>query len=193
LPDAFYHTSDLSRAQYLEMTIFMSQYLLSSQGDRMAMSGSVETRVPFLDHRVVEFMARVSPRHKIAGLTEKALLKRAFAHQLPKTICCRNKHPYRAPIKQGLLNETHRGGVRDMLTGSGIVDAGLFNPQRVARLLDRLESKPHASETDNMALAGLLSTQSLYEQFIRGSIDDTGSDSPVIPTVDKRRTVKSAT
>jgi asparagine synthase (glutamine-hydrolysing) len=193
LPEAFHHTNDLSRAQYLEMTLFMSQYLLSSQGDRMAMSESVETRVPFLDHRVIEFMARVSPRHKITGLTEKALLRRSFAHLLPESICRRNKHPYRTPIKQGLLNETHRAYVRDMLTGSGVTRAGLFNPEKVSRLLDRLESRPHSSETDNMALAGLLSTQSLYEQFMTGPLACSDVRAGACQVIDKRCCVPAAT
>ncbi len=191
LPEAFYHTHDLSKAQYLEMTIFMSQYLLSSQGDRMAMAGSVETRMPFLDHRVIEFMARVSPRHKITGLTEKALLRRSFAHLLPESICRRNKHPYRTPIKQGLLNDTHKGFVRDMLTGSGMKDAGLFNAAKVTSLLDRLESRPHSSETDNMALAGLLSTQSLYEQFMTGPQACSKEDAGISQVVDKRNCVSA--
>jgi len=189
LPEGFYHTHDLSKAQYLEMTVFMSQYLLSSQGDRMAMAGSVEARVPFLDHRLVEFMARVSPRHKIAGLTEKALLRRSFSHLLPATICRRKKHPYRTPIKQGLLNESHTGFVRDMLTGSGIAQAGLFNTQKVSRLLDRLESRPHASETDNMALAGLLSTQSVYEQFMTSPLACPDIDVGISHVIDKRRSM----
>jgi asparagine synthase (glutamine-hydrolysing) len=131
-------------------------------------------------------MARVSPRHKIAGLTEKALLRRSFAHLLPKAICRRNKHPYRTPIKQGLLNDAHRGFVRDMLTGPGMARAGLFNADKVSRLLDRLEKRPHASETDNMALAGLLSTQSVYEQFMTGPLA-RGDASGMNQIVDRRR------
>jgi len=193
LPKTFHHAHDLSKAQYLEMTTFMSQYLLSSQGDRMAMSGSVETRVPFLDHRVIEFMARVSPRHKIAGLTEKALLRRSFAHLLPEAICRRNKHPYRTPIKQGLLNEMHRDYVHDMLTGPGMTRAGLFNPQKVSRLLDRLERRPHSSETDNMALAGVLSTQSLYEQFMVGPMACPDAASGANQVIDRRRCMAATT
>jgi asparagine synthase (glutamine-hydrolysing) len=193
LPESFHRTHDLAKAQYLEMTTFMSQYLLSSQGDRMAMAGSVEARMPFLDHRVVEFMARVAPRHKIAGLTEKALLRRSFAHLLPKAICRRNKHPYRTPIKQGLLNDTHRGFVRDMLTGPGMARAGLFNTEKVSRLLDRLEKRPHSSETDNMALAGLLSTQSVYEQFMTGPLARGDTASGMSQIIDRRRCMVSTT
>lgn len=186
LPDSFREASNLSKAQYLEMTIFMSQYLLSSQGDRMAMAGSVEARVPFLDHRVIEFMAQVSPRHKIAGLTEKALLRRAFAHLLPNDICRRNKHPYRTPIKQGLLNDVHKEFVRDMLTGSNMIEAGLFDSKKVSLLLNRLENRPQPSETDNMALAGILSMQSVYEQFMARPLKTDQSHTCLNTVVDKR-------
>jgi len=62
---------DLAKAQYLEATIFMSGYLLSSQGDRMAMANSVEGRYPFLDHRVIEFCAQLPENYKLNGLNEK--------------------------------------------------------------------------------------------------------------------------
>ena len=167
LPANFGRTDWLSRAQYLEMTIFLSRYLLSSQGDRMAMAHSVETRLPYLDYRVVDLMARVSARHKIAGLTEKWLLRKAFADILPKSIGQRPKHPYRAPIQQGLLHASHRDMVQDLLGHEAVARTGLFDAAKVQRLLDRLTRTDSPSETDNMALVGILSTQSLYRQFIQ--------------------------
>ena len=65
----------------------MSGYLLSSQGDRMAMANSVELRVPYLDHRIIEYMATVPSRFKIRGLNEKYLLKKVFNDLLPSANC----------------------------------------------------------------------------------------------------------
>ena len=59
LPEGFDTWDPLAKAQWLETTIFMSGYLLSSQGDRMAMANSVEGRYPFLDYRVIEFCSRL--------------------------------------------------------------------------------------------------------------------------------------
>ncbi|MBV5335039.1 MAG: asparagine synthase (glutamine-hydrolyzing), partial [Sulfuricurvum sp.] len=59
LPKGFGSWSDLSKSQFLEVNIFMSGYLLSSQGDRMAMGNSVEGRYPFLDFRVIEFCNQI--------------------------------------------------------------------------------------------------------------------------------------
>ncbi len=71
LPKNFMSWDSLSRAQYIENKVFMSNYLLSSQGDRMAMANSIEGRYPFLDHRVIEFAAKLPPHIRMNGLTEK--------------------------------------------------------------------------------------------------------------------------
>ena len=87
----------LSRAQWLEMTTLLAGYILASQGDRMLMANSVEGRFPFLDRDVVELANALPARHKLFGLEEKYLLKRAFADLVPADILHRPKQPYRAP------------------------------------------------------------------------------------------------
>ena len=64
----------------------MPGYILSTQGDRMAMAHSVEGRFPFLDYRVAEFAANIPPRLKMKGLNEKHLLKRAFRDLIPEQV-----------------------------------------------------------------------------------------------------------
>jgi asparagine synthase (glutamine-hydrolysing) len=71
LPENFARWHPLERDQYVEAHTLMSGYLLSAQGDRMAMAASVETRHPFLDHRVIEFASRLPPRLKIRGLRRR--------------------------------------------------------------------------------------------------------------------------
>ena len=104
LPPYFETWSPLAQAQYLEMSVFLSQYLLSSQGDRMLMAHSVEGRFPFLDHRVVEFCNSLPPRMKLRGLTEKWLLKQFGRQLVPTDIWQRPKQPYRAPIHRSFFN-----------------------------------------------------------------------------------------
>ena len=104
LPGKFNKWDSLSKAQYLEMKIFMSDYLLSSQGDRVAMAHSLEIRMPYLDYRLIEFMGKVPSNLKIRGLNEKFILKKLYNDILPQSILRRPKHPYRAPIKNSLLN-----------------------------------------------------------------------------------------
>jgi len=156
----------LQRAQYLEISIFMSQYLLSSQGDRMGMANSVEGRFPFLDHRLVEFCSRLPPALKLRGLTEKYLLKQVAREWLPADICDRPKQPFRAPIHRSFFNSGRLEYVRELLSPGAIASAGLFNPAAVSRLTAKLDSGTPLGETDDMALAGILSSQLVVEQFI---------------------------
>jgi len=165
LPESFDGWDYLSRAQYLEMTIFLSNYLLSSQGDRVAMAHSVETRLPYLDYRLMEFMGRVPSKWKIKVLNEKYILKKAFEGILPERIINRPKHPYRAPVREGLL----RGDVsyiREMLSEHSLEETRLFNVSKVKKLLKKLRNTYQANELEGMALTGILSSQLLYYQFI---------------------------
>src|SRR5262249_47266797 len=97
LPAAYSTWHPLSQAQYLETALLLPGYILSSQGDRMAMAHGVEGRFPFLDHRVVEFAARIPPRLKLKGLQEKYILRRSLGPLLPASIAARAKQPYLAP------------------------------------------------------------------------------------------------
>ena len=166
LPQSFDQADHFSRAQYLEMTIFMSNYLLSSQGDRMAMANSIETRVPYLDYRLVELLAQVPARWKILGLDEKHILKRVFKERLPERIVSRAKHPYRAPIRQALLESSTGDRTREMLSKESIERAGIFDSQRVERLVGKCPETSHFSEVNNMALVGILSSQLVHHQFV---------------------------
>ena len=167
LPDDFRRWTPLAQAQYLEITVFMAEYLLSSQGDRVGMAHSVEGRFPFLDHRVVEFCNQLPPQWKLRGLTEKYLLKRAARDLLPPEIWQRPKRPYRAPIHRSFFPERRPlDWVAELTTPDKLNAAGCFNPTAVTALLKKVERFGALGETDDMALAGLLSTQLVHDQFI---------------------------
>ncbi len=166
LPEAFHGWNHLAQAQYLEMNIFMSNYLLSSQGDRMAMGRSVEVRMPYLDPKVMEFMGRVPAHWKILGLKEKYILKKSFCGILPKEIAMRPKQPYRAPISDSLLNIARTDRNKELLSPEALQRSSLFDPEKVGRLIKMAESGTAASEINDMALAGILTTQMLHHQFI---------------------------
>ena len=155
-----------SKAQYLEMSIFLSNYLLCSQGDRVAMAHSVEIRLPFLDPRVMELVARVPAKWKIMGTNEKYILKKAFHNILPEEILRRPKHPYRAPIKQSLLNGKTAQYTKEMLSDMSLKRAGMFDCNKVSKLLYKIQDMDSPSEIDSMALVGILSSQIIYHQFV---------------------------
>ena len=169
LPSDFMSWHPLSRAQFTEINLFLSNYLLSSQGDRMAMANSVEGRYPFLDHRVVEFATRVPPFYRMNGLKEKFILKQAARGLIPTELIDRPKQPYRAPISKCFFQDQPVDYVEDLLCESAIKQNGYFDPKKVSRLTAKCRNKDGQilSERENMALVGILSTQLLDHQFIR--------------------------
>ncbi|MFK5954113.1 MAG: asparagine synthase (glutamine-hydrolyzing) [Desulfobacterium sp.] len=168
LPDDYMDWDPLSRAQYCESKIFLSNYLLSSQGDRMAMANSIEGRYPFLDHRVVEFAASLPPRYKMNGITEKYILKRSARGMVLDELIERPKQPYRAPISQAFLGKTTHEYVHELLSETAIKNAGYFDHKKITKLVKKCQKQGGVllSERENMALVGILSTQLLDFQFI---------------------------
>ena len=155
------------RDQYVEAHTLMSGYLLSSQGDRMAMAASIEARFPFLDHRVIEFANRLPPQYKLRGLSEKHILKKAMAAELPPVITQRTKQPYRSPDSSSFFaGERPLDYVAELLSRRRIEAAGLFDPVAVGKLMEKCRTARAPGFGDNMAFVGILSTMLLHEQFI---------------------------
>ncbi|MBN2106751.1 MAG: asparagine synthase (glutamine-hydrolyzing) [Deltaproteobacteria bacterium] len=191
LPENFNQRDTLSKAQYLEDAIFLSNYLLSSQGDRMAMAHSLEIRPPYLDHRLFEFMSRVSPQWKVLGINEKHLLKKVFKDVLPSSITQRTKHPYRAPIQPSFLKAIQSGYVRELLSVQELEKNKFFDHTKVHALLKKIEAGVSTSETEGMALMGLISTQLLHEQFVENFSYPDGLSVHWDMCFDRRKTLMS--
>jgi asparagine synthase (glutamine-hydrolysing) len=167
LPERFAHWHPLSQAQYLETALLLPHYILSAQGDRVAMAHAVEGRFPFLDHRVVEFASRLPPRKKLRSLAEKAILRRSLGRFLPERVVKRAKQPYRAPDSQCFFRPSP-AYVDELLGPEGVAQTGWFEVQAVSRLVRkcRLGNTPLGFR-DNMALVGMLSVQLLERLFCR--------------------------
>lgn len=170
LPDTYHQWDGLSQAQYLEATVLLPGYILSSQGDRMAMAHGVEGRFPFLDHRVVEFASTIPPHLRLKVLNEKYILKRAAGHLVPASVKTRPKQPYRAPDAASFFCTTRPRGTNEyveaLLSVEYIKKHGLFNPSAVQKLVNKVRKGQAIGAKDNMALVGILSTQLFQEQFI---------------------------
>jgi asparagine synthase (glutamine-hydrolysing) len=133
----------------------------------MAAAHSVEGRFPFLDHRVVEFGNRLKPGWKLRGLREKHVLRKATERLLPPDVADRPKQPYRAPIAASFFPDGRPlDWVAEELSVAATAAAGYFEPSAVARLTRKLQRFGTLSETDEMALAGVLSTHLLYREFV---------------------------
>lgn len=166
IPSGFQKWNLLSRAQWLETKLFMTGYLLSSQGDRVAMANSVEGRYPFLDHRLVEFCSRLPGNFKLNGLNEKYILKKLMSDKLPSSVINRPKQAYRAPVAGSFLSPGAPEYIRDYLSVQKINEFQIFNVDLVRNLLDRIKRNTNVTEIDNMALAGILSTQIIQDFYI---------------------------
>jgi asparagine synthase (glutamine-hydrolysing) len=166
LPHDFGSWDGFNQAEYLETMYLLPGYILSSQGDRMAMASGVEGRYPFLDYRVVEFGAKLSPMLKMKVLDEKHLLRRVAKGLVPESIRRRRKQPYRAPDGKSFISGK-RSHFDDILSFDNVQNAGVFNARAVTALLAKFASGRPTSTKDNMAILGILSTQMAIEMFIR--------------------------
>jgi asparagine synthase (glutamine-hydrolysing) len=168
MPEDWLRWSPLARAQTIELHSFLSSYLLSCQGDRVAMAHGVEVRYPFLDPEVVAFCCRLPDRFKMLGLRDKLALRRFASRFLPREIWQRPKRPYRAPMTLGLSRTPGASYVDELLSDSGLSRFGLADRRAAAllvakarRLGGRLES-----EREEMALVGLLTLQLLAYLYL---------------------------
>jgi asparagine synthase (glutamine-hydrolysing) len=148
LPSDYSRWHPLHQAQYIETSFLLPGYILSSQGDRVAMAHGVEGRFPFLDHRLVEFAARVPPSLK------------------PPSINMRTKQPYRAPDSQSFRAPVTPDYVSSALAQDAIASTGLFNPRAVSKLYMKWQSQGLIGFRDNTAFVGILSTQLWHDEFI---------------------------
>jgi asparagine synthase (glutamine-hydrolysing) len=160
----------LSQGQWLEMTTLLAGYILAAQGDRMLMAHSVEGRFPFLDAGVVDFANALPARHKLFGLEEKYVLKRAFAGLVPDDIIYRPKQPYRAPDAASFFAAGSPAWFGEVMSERAVAAAGVFEPSVVAGLLAkcRRTGGETMSNTDNMRVLAMVSTQLTHESFIYG-------------------------
>ncbi len=171
LPADFSRWHVLNQAQYLEMRFLLPGYILSSQGDRMAMAHGIEGRFPFLDHRIVEFANRLPPGLKLKGLEEKHILRRVARDLLPPVVANRPKQPYRAPDSASFISASGQAYVPALLNEAAIAEAGLFDPKAVAMLARKCEAKPATGFRDNAAFIGILSTQLWRQAFMTPAVD----------------------
>jgi asparagine synthase (glutamine-hydrolysing) len=134
------------------------------------MAASVEGRVPFLDHRLIEFAGTLPPRWKIRGLHEKHVLRRAVGPWLPPAIGARRKQPYRAPDAASFFSAGKPlEYVADLLSPAKIAANGYFDPALTARLLEKCRSGHAIGFADNMSFMIVLTTQLLHDQYVRRS------------------------
>ncbi len=166
LPDDLWKYDYLSQAQYIEAKTLLPGYILSSQGDRVAMAHSIEGRFPFLDHRVIEFCCKLPPHIRMNALKEKYILKESMKDLIPPSIIKRIKQPYMAPDSKSFLYGESLHYIEELLSEKYLRDTEYFDPRAVSMLIKKSRQSPILGFKDNMAIVGIISTLLLHHTFV---------------------------
>jgi asparagine synthase (glutamine-hydrolysing) len=156
------NSTTLDRLLYADLKTYLVELLMKQ--DQMSMAASIESRVPFLDHHLVEFAARLPPRMKLRGLTTKWILREAVKTLLPAEILTRKKMGFPVPFGVWMRG---RGAdlARDILLDTRARQRGITASAAVAALIDA-----HASgrRDGSDALWSLINLELWYRTFIDG-------------------------
>jgi asparagine synthase (glutamine-hydrolysing) len=125
----------------------MKTYLheLLMKQDQMSMAASIESRVPFLDHKLVEFAAALPAGMKLKGLETKYILRRAMRGRLPKEILTRKKMGFPVPVGRWLRGE-FRWVVEEYVLGARASARAIFDREYVRELVARHDRGEEHSE-----------------------------------------------
>lgn len=132
-PERIEDRHPLHKRSYLDVKLRLADHLLSGHGDRMAMAHSVETRYPFLDTDVLDFVTRLPPWMKLKEFKEKYILKQYARKILPKAVVKRDKFEFTAPGSPFILN-LNSEYVEHLLSHNTLKHQGYFDPDEVQRL-----------------------------------------------------------
>lgn len=136
---------DVAKTGYIDVKTYLPDDILVKV-DRMSMAVSLEARVPYLDHRIVEFALSLPPDLKMKGFRTKYILKKAFWDDLPPEVQNRGKQGFSIPIKNWIRNEL-KPMMLDLLSEDRIRRQGLFRPEFVSGLvrehMDGVENHSH--------------------------------------------------
>lgn len=132
----------------------LCNYILATLGDGCEMSSSVEGRLPFLDHRLFEFAASLPIDYKIKnGITEKYILRQAVRPYVTDVVYRRQKHPFQAPPLTCFFTSAIINRIHDELTSNGFLSLGLFDGERLSRLVRMI---PHMDRVEQTAIEPIL-------------------------------------
>ena len=122
----------LNRLLYADTKTYLHELLMKQ--DQMSMAASIESRVPFLDHKLVEFTARLPERLKLRGWTTKYVLRRAMKGVLPEAILTRPKMGFPVPLGAWLRGR-HRNVLVEYVTSDRARARGIFDADYVSRVV----------------------------------------------------------
>ena len=155
-------TTLLNRLLYADTKTYLHELLMKQ--DQMSMAASIESRVPFLDHKLVEFSARMPERMKLRGWTTKYVLRESMKGVLPDVILKRRKMGFPVPVGTWFRGK-YRSVIDEYVLSERTLARGLFEPEYLKRMVEA-----HQSGVENHAdrLWSLLNLEIWLRQFIDG-------------------------
>jgi asparagine synthase (glutamine-hydrolysing) len=154
----------LDRLLYTDLKTYLVELLMKQ--DQMSMAASIESRVPFLDHHLVEFACRLPPDRKLSGFTTKRILRDAIADVVPPAILNRPKAGFPVPFGRWLQSGWHTVA-RDVLLDRRARERDILSPPAVESLLGAAARGVHGSADVVWSLVNL-------ELWLRTFIDGEG-------------------
>jgi asparagine synthase (glutamine-hydrolysing) len=152
----------LNRVLYADMKTYLVELLMKQ--DQMSMATSIESRVPFLDHKLVEFAAAIPDEWKLSGFTTKRVLREAMKGVLPDSILSRPKMGFPVPFARW-TREQWNGPIRDVLLDRRTRERGIVDADAVEQLIADHQSR----RTDGWdRLWMLLNLELWYRTFVDG-------------------------
>ncbi|HJX91740.1 MAG TPA: asparagine synthase (glutamine-hydrolyzing) [Pyrinomonadaceae bacterium] len=152
----------LNRLLYADTKTYLQELLMKQ--DQMSMAASIESRVPFLDHKLVELTARLPERMKLKGMTTKYILRKSMQGLLPEAIIKRPKMGFPVPVGSWFRGQ-FRSVIDEYVLSDRTLSRGLFDPTYLRRMVEA-----HQSGVENHAerLWSLLNFEIWLRQFIDG-------------------------
>lgn len=169
LPVNFGSLSEDQKTQNIEINTLLSNYLLSSQGDRMTMANSVEGRYPYLDEKFVKQASKFGSKNLAPKLVSKEYLRESFKDILPKKIVNRPKTAYQAPEAKSFVNNRYTSKIVEEFIDN-INHLDLIDKKNFLNLIDKLRdplSSKRIGFRENMAFILGLSYFTLNKSMIR--------------------------
>src|SRR5262249_35357716 len=151
----------INQMLYLDLKLFLPCLNLTYT-DKTSMANSLEVRVPYLDHELVELAAGIPAGLKLRRFTRKYILKRSLQGLLPDSIIHRKKAGFSAPLR-AWLRKDFAGMVEETLSTKRVEERGYFSPKEVRRLIDANNS---GREDNALKIFQLLTLELWQRTFI---------------------------
>lgn len=155
-------SAGLNRAFYCDIKTYLPEDILALT-DRLSMHHSLEVRVPFLDHKLLEFCATIPPQMKIRWLQKKYLLKKGVSDLLPRAVIRHRKQGFVGPMTRWLQSDLKSYAI-ETLSEDNLNKHGIFDPKTVQQILTEHFNRQEIHDT---AIWSLLIFQTWYDLYIQ--------------------------